>query len=143
MAGVTSSTHCETVSIFTDDACASIALSASEPAFVTGVVQIIECEAILTRLTAVLLPELSMEFELQELHIHLAVEEWFHIMGHQFEDLFFRLVVESLGFVDEVLDVKDIFLQGGDAGVNLLLDFIVVEIIDPFPHDDQFHFIVC
>ena len=143
MARITSSIYRQTIPIFTNYACASIALSASEPAFVTGVVQIIECEAILTRLTAVLLPELSMEFELQELHIHLAVEEWFHIMGHQFEDLFFRLVVESLGFVDEVLDVKDIFLQGGDAGVNLLLGFIVVEIIDPFPHDDQFHFIVC
>ena len=79
---VASSTHCETVSIFTNYACASIALSASEPAFVTGVVQIIECEAVLACLTAVLLPELSMQFELQQLHIHLAVEEWFHIMGY-------------------------------------------------------------
>lgn len=83
-----------------------------------------------------------MEFELQELHIYLAMEELLHVVGHQLEDLLFCLEAKPVGLVDGLLDVQNSFFQSGDSSIDLLLDFIVMEIVDPLAHDDQFDFLV-
>lgn len=142
MARAASPVACLAASLFANCARASIALPAVEPTLIASAIQVIECEAALAFFAGIFLHELAMEFELQELHIYLAMEELLHVVGHQLEDLLFCLEAKPVGLVDGLLDVQNSFFQSGDSSIDLLLDFIVMEIVDPLAHDDQFDFLV-